>query len=261
MGMLLTPDKKPRAEQILFIGGEQEEATLNGNVEEEVVEPAGRDDIPDDSVESEGEEKPKKDVPVLPELDPELVDQMNAFLDDRGGFMDYGKFAAEFKGKKKTQLEPHFTFIQEGGGASGRWTIAQIGVEVPERIPPNPPKPPREHRHQEQRQQEHQQHQQNDHRQHHQRRSIAPSHNIWLIGYVKKWLERGDCGFLIADGADDVFVHQRDLPPEAYDKHDMLGVEMAFELGQNDDGKLKALQVRPLLTATPDGGWELRRRR
>lgn len=228
---LLTADDKPRAEQIILL--EQEEELGDGSAQA---------DMP---VEEEEARKDKQDKPPAPELDQETVDEMNVFLEEQGGWMDYGRFAAHFAGKKKTQVEPHFTLIQDKGGSGGRWTIARIGVEPPaeeERAalhrPPAKPKEPKAPR---------------------QQQSVSPSEGLWLIGHVKKWSDKGDFGFLIADGADDVFVHRNDLPQEAISRN-MVGVEMAFELGSSEDGKLKVLTARPLVGASANGGWELRRR-
>lgn len=181
-----------------------------------------------------------------PELDAERVDQMEMFLQERGGAMDYGKFANAFPGTKKAQLEPHFVLVPEREGDSGgRWQITLPGVE---------PLPP-DHDREERLQRDERRSQSSGHP------AIKPSESLWLIGFIKRWDKKG-FGFLEADGADNVFVHRNELPPELHpNKVSMVGIEMAFELQVTPEGKLRAKSTRVLLTPDGRGGWSIRRAR
>jgi len=207
----------------------------------------------------------KRDLPEVPAppLSDEAVAEMTQFLEDHGGAMDYGKFANAFTGVKKLQLENHFTLIPESNDVGGRWQITLPGVDplppVEERggrpMSPGPERLPRPSSSRPLQDQSRLPPSVKG------RTRIEPSPNLWLIGCIKKWDQRKGFGFLVADGADDVFVHRNDLPPELQGFHGNLqGAEFAFELEVADSGKLRAKQIRALLT--PDfhaGGWMLRR--
>lgn len=245
---MLTSHGKARGEKVLILEEPSQpddpDAQLNGQ--------AARD------------RREVSEVPAPP-LNDEAVAEMTQFLEDHGGAMDYGKFANAFTGVKKLQLENHFTLVAESSDAGGRWQITLPGVDPlppiedregrprspgPERLPrPSSSRPIQD---------------QNRHRPGSVQGGsarIEPSPNLWLIGCIKKWDQRKGFGFLVADGADDVFVHRNDLPPELQGFHGNLqGAEFAFELDVADTGKLRAKQIRALLT--PDfhaGGWMLRR--
>jgi len=183
----------------------------------------------------------KSDEPV-PELTPERIQAMVEFLEEQGGHMDYGRFANQFPGVKKAQITQcdHFALVQESDRPGGRWQITLPGIEpmFTEETPDDvqrskqPPPPPV---------------------------AVAPCEGLWLIGCVKKWDPKKQFGFMIADGADDVFIHRNDLPQEIQGIRNLMGVEMAFELMLGDDGKRKVKTVRPLIQPNGRGGWQLRR--
>lgn len=178
-----------------------------------------------------------------PTLSEEQIQEMRDFLEEQGGAMDYGRFANKFPGVKKAQLlqlETDFTLVQQDSTAGGRWLITLPGVdpeavmEAEEARPHKGPAPAVGE-------------------------AIRPSGSFWLIGCVKKWDPKKHFGFLVADGADDVFVHRNDLPEEMKSIRQMLGIEMAFELDVSEEGKLKAKTVRPLIQPDATGGWQFRR--
>merc|ERR1719499_175922 len=150
--------------------------------------------------------------------------------------MDYGKFANKFGGVKKAQITLEadtFVLIQQGDKAGGRWQIALPGVEVPEEVKKTERVEVGE---------------------------VKPGQNLWLIGCVKKWDPKKQFGFLLADGADDVFVHRNDLPEEIRHMRNLVGAEIAFELGQSEDGKPRAVTCRPIIQPGGRlGQWQLRR--
>lgn len=189
-----------------------------------------------------------RDGPPPPDLDERTVQEMTKFLEEKGGAMDHGKFANAFPGVKKSQLEPHFILVPEGITSGGRWQVMLPGVDplTPEeraarehvagetRTPRNEPiDPPL---------------------------ALEPSDSLRLIGCVKKWDQKRGYGFVVADGADDVFLHRSDLPPEVRAwRGDFKGAEMTFMLGEAEDGKLKAVDVHLLLVPDEEGRWQLRR--
>jgi len=219
---MLTPDGKPRAESIAVV------EFSGGDAELEVVTPVAAE---------------KPEYPALPE---EQIQEMRAFLEEQGGAMDYGRFANQFPGVKKAQLLPlesDFTLIQLDSNAGGRWKITLPGVDPQDLEESDEVRP---------------------------KASsgavpgggmakLAPSEHFWLIGCIKKWDAKRHFGFLVADGADDVFVHKNDLPDEMKNMRHMMGVEMAFELEISDEGKLKAKTIRPLIRPDGRGGWQFRR--
>jgi len=195
-----------------------------------------------------GEAGEKSDVP-MPDLPPETVEAMIGFLEEQGGHMDYGRFANRFPGTKKAQIMQCDTFqlIPESDNTGGRWQIALLGVDpvvVAEAAADSAP--PR-------------QAERTSERSNAPPGPIAPSEGLWLIGCVKKWDPKKHFGFLVADGADDVFVHRNDLPPELQGNTNLMGVEMAFELMHGDDGKVKVRNAKPLIQPNGRGGWQLRR--
>lgn len=185
--------------------------------------------------------------PPPPALDETSLEEMTLFLEEKGGAMDYGKFANAFPGVKKSQLEPHFVLVPESINSGGRWQVTLPGVdpmspeerEARERVDVanREPKPPSE-----------------------EPLLLEPSNTLRLIGCIKKWDSKKGFGFVAADGADDVFVHMNDLPPEVQGwKNNFEGVELTFELIMADDHRLKATNVHLLLQPDMEGGWQLRR--
>lgn len=76
-----------------------------------------------------GAEKGGKGAPSPP-LDDAVVADMKKWLEEKGGVVDHGKFANQFPGLKKSQLENHFNLEPEDrrrGG--GRWQIMLGGVQ------------------------------------------------------------------------------------------------------------------------------------
>jgi len=180
-----------------------------------------------------------------PDLDEATVDAMTKFLEERGGVMDHGKFANAFPGVKKLQLEPHFRLVPEGPNSGGRWQVMLLGQEplAPEELRAREAEqaevvgetapPPL---------------------------ALEPSATLRLIGCVKKWDAKKGYGFVVADGADDVFLHRNDLPPEVRNwRGDLEGVELTFMLDAATDRRLKAVSVHMLLVPDEDGNWQLRR--
>jgi len=232
-----------------------------------IIEEPSQLDNPDAQLNGQAS-RDRREVPEVPAppLNDEAVAEMTQFLEENGGAMDYGKFANAFTGVKKLQLENHFTLVPESDDAGGRWQITLPGVDPlppvedregvpsspgPERLPRPSSSRPIQDRGREQKRPSLDGG----------RARVEPSPNLWLIGCIKKWDQRKGFGFLIADGADDVFVHRNDLPPELQGiTGNLQGAEFAFELEVADTGKLRAKQIRALLT--PDfhaGGWMLRR--
>lgn len=180
-----------------------------------------------------------------PDLDGATVDQMTKFLEERGGVMDHGKFANAFPGVKKSQLEPHFRLVPEGPNSGGRWQVmlpdqepldpAELRAREAEQAEASgdPAAPPL---------------------------SLEPSATLRLIGCVKKWDARKGYGFVVADGADDVFLHRNDLPHEVRNwRGDLEGVELTFMLDAQSERRLKAMNVHMLLVPDEEGQWQLRR--
>jgi len=179
------------------------------------------------------------------DLDEATVDAMTKFLEERGGVMDHGKFANAFPGVKKSQLEPYFRLVPEGPNSGGRWQVMLPGQEplAPEELRAREAEqaevtgevvlPPL---------------------------SLEPSATLRLIGCVKKWDARKGYGFVVADGADDVFLHRNDLPPEVRNwRGDLEGAELTFMLDAGTDRRLKAMNVHMLLVPDEEGKWQLRR--
>jgi len=222
--------------------------------------PAPPPDEEEEEGATQGARRAKDQAAPPPPLGEELVQEITEFLEAKGGSEDFGKLAAHFKGVKKVQLQEHFSLWPERGAtkSSGRWRIgfesckdqadpnddARDDYDADEddailgRQPPEAPRGPI---------------------------IIAPSPSLWLIGYIRKWDVRKGYGFIAADGADDVFVHKRDLPPELQSMSSrggadgLQGVEFAFELHVEKQGKLRASQLRALLTPDGRSGWQVRR--
>lgn len=233
---VLTPDGKPRAESVAL-----------------VESPAGDEEPPPGG----GEKPPAEDLPELPA---DKVEEMKQFLEEQGGAMDYGRFANHFPGIKKAQLLPHdahFTLVQEGDSAGGRWQITLFGVDPL----------PKEENVEEISFENGETRKPGRDRDRDRERAvdrappvvIEPTESLWLIGCVKKWDGKKQFGFIVADGADDVFLHRNDLPESLQGQRNMLGVELAFELGTSEDGKPRVLTTRPLIQPDGRGGWQLRR--
>lgn len=178
------------------------------------------------------------DAPELLTLD--RIQDMKAYLDEHDGAMDYGKFANMFPGVKKAQIlqqNDDFVLVQQGDNAGGRWLITLPGV--------NPDLVPLEDKGTDGCSDE---------------TAVEPGPNLLLIGCVKRWDARKNFGFLLADGADDVFIHRTDLPPEIHDIRNLVGAEIAFELSFTEDGKPKAVNAKPIIQPSADGAtWQLRR--
>jgi len=182
------------------------------------------------------------DVPP-PDLDEATVVAMTKFIEERGGVMDHGKFANAFPGVKKSQLEPHFRLVPESTNSGGRWQVL---------LPDQEPIAPEELRAREAEQTE----------------ALGeappplglePSASLRLIGCIKKWDAKKGYGFVVADGADDVFLHRNDLPVEVRNwRGDFEGVELTFMLDPSDR-RLKAMNVHMLLVPDEEGKWQLRR--
>lgn len=193
-----------------------------------------------------------RDGPPPPDLDEQTVEEMTRFLEEKGGAMDHGKFANAFPGVKKSQLEPHFVLTPEGN-AGGRWQVTLPGVEplspeereARERLEADereerrltakepPPEPPL---------------------------VLEPSATLRLCGFIKKWDRKRGYGFVVADGASNVFLHRNDLPPEVRSwRGDFEGAEVTFALDASQEGKLKAVDVHLLLVPDSEGRWQLRR--
>jgi len=181
-------------------------------------------------------------------LDADTIAEMRRFLEEQGGAMDYGKFSNAFAGVKKAQLEDHFTLVPEGQDAGGRWQITLPGVD---------PLPPEER---EARGPEREREREREREPRPRPLIMEPSSSMWLVGFVKKWDQRKNFGFLVANGLPDVFMHRNDLPADLQTfRGSLQGVEMAFELGSAEDGKLRATSVRALLEPDGRGGWQMRR--
>jgi len=258
---MLTSHGKARGERVRLLDepsqADNPDAQMNGQAARERREPP--------------------EVPTIP-LSDEAVNEMTQFLEDHDGAMDYGKFANAFTGVKKMQLENHFTLVPESQDAGGRWQITLPGIdplppaedreERPNPYPrprPRSPRPrsprPRSPRPRSRSPGPERLPRPSSSRPSQVRARIEPSPNLWLIGCIKKWDQRKGFGFLVADGADDVFVHRNDLPQELQAiTSNLQGAEFAFELEVGDNGKLRARQLRALLTPDfRDGGWMLRR--
>lgn len=186
-----------------------------------------------------------------PDLDEATVNSMTQFLEERGGVMDHGKFANAFPGVKKSQLEPHFRLVPEGPNSGGRWQVM---------LPDQEPLAPEELRAREAEQAEVQQPLMVTGEITPPPLSLEPSSTLRLIGCVKKWDARKGYGFVVADGADDVFLHRNDLPPEVRNwRGDLEGVELTFMLDAGSERRLKAVNVHMLLVPDEEGKWQLRR--
>jgi len=198
------------------------------------------------------------------ELDQDMLDDMTAFLEEVGGHIDYGKFAAKFTGVKKVQIKPHFQLVQIESNAGGRWTIALEGVSVPDELPEEAKDAGAAiealRRGREAGEGERERKPKVARKGQPPGGAIEPSPTLWLIGCVKKWDEKKGYGFLVADGADNVFIHRNDLPPEMpwRSSAGIVGSEVAFELVM-ENGKLRAKTVRALIGPNGFGGWVLRR--
>jgi len=219
----LTPQGKARAESLKLLGPLPE------------ASPEAKKEKPSAAPGDGAAKKDKVFVPA-PALDDEAVQEMESFLEGQGGAMDYGKFANAFPGVKKSQLEGHFTLVQEGEDAGGRWQITLPGVDP---LPPgrDGEKEPR-----------------------YRPGGLEPSETLWLTGFIKKWDQKKNFGFIAAEGVDDVFMHRNDMPPELQAwRGSLLGVEVAFQLEAAEAGKMRAVSVRGLLRPDGRGGWQLRR--
>lgn len=239
----LTPQGKARAEHLKVVDEAPQAAAPA-----EDGEAANEDGL------SEGATHKKEKAGVTaPPLSPEVIAEMTQFLEDQGGVMDYGKFSNAFAGVKKPQLEGHFTLVPESSDAGGRWQITLPGVD------PLPPEE-RERSLGEPRAAKAGARSASQGAREARPAPLEPSATLWLIGCVKKWDQRKNFGFLIADGADDVFIHRNDLPPELQAWNgSLIGAEVAFELEISETGKLRAKQVRALLAPDARGAWTLRR--
>lgn len=216
-------DGKPRAENIMIL-------ELPGG-----VAPATR--------ERETDKFPDQ-IPFEP-LSPEKIQEMRDFIESSGGFLNYGRFSNAFPGVKKAQIlaEPDFfVLIQESESAGGKWQIALPGVDPFAQQRPQACLVEQEVS------------DAGD-----ELLDIQPSSLMWLIGCVKRWDAKKQFGFLLADGADDVFIHKNDLPADLHNVKDLVGVEIAFELAIGENGKPKAVNARPIIQPNDTGGWQLRR--
>lgn len=109
--VFLTPDGKPRAESIRLVDERRDHG--RGRHHE------GRG----------GRDRGERDHAPAPELDEATIEKMTRFLEEKGGSMDFGKFTSDFRGVKKSQLEPHFTLTPEEDVGGGRWQISLMSAE------------------------------------------------------------------------------------------------------------------------------------
>eukprot|EP00928_Gymnodinium_smaydae_P080683 TRINITY_DN64333_c0_g1_i1.p1 TRINITY_DN64333_c0_g1~~TRINITY_DN64333_c0_g1_i1.p1 ORF type:complete len:435 (+),score=90.18 TRINITY_DN64333_c0_g1_i1:80-1306(+) len=248
--LLVTPDGKPRTEQLTLLGTPNPPAD-RGNAHER----RGREDRDRDR------EKDRS----LPPISEEQIQQMTEFLEEKGGVMDYGKFSSNFPGIKKAQLEGIFVLgCETPDNQSGRWQIALEGVDM---------LTPEERAEREAAEREAQRPERDEDELLPEDEDglaadsrskgpfiIEPGPTFRLIGCVTKWDYKKGYGFLTADGAQDVFVHKNDLPESMHGYRGKLeGCEVTFEIEERDNGKLKAVNVHMLLSKLPSGEWTLRR--
>lgn len=226
--LLLTPDGKPRAERVFLLS-----ALDHRN----------------------GDRLPTKDP--TPPLDEHQIKEMTRLLEEKGGAMDYGRFANAFPGIKKSQVAEHFSLVPESQDTGGRWQITLPGYRpflsddqeaigwAEGRWSPNREGEPERV---EEANEEHG----------NELLNLEPSPTLRLIGCVKQWDSERGYGLVDADGATDVAIEKADLPPEVQTwKGNLEGAELTFELEVSDDGRLTAKFVHFLL-APNDSGWQLR---
>jgi len=181
-----------------------------------------------------------------PPLEPDYLNDMVKFLEDKGGAMDYGKFSNAFPGVKKSQLQDTFDLIPEGSSSGGRWQITLKGVD---------PMPPEELD------------ESSDNKDKPRMPAsdsseplvLEPSPSLRLFGVIKKWNPKKGYGFVASDGYSDIFLHKNQLPAEVHRwSGSFEGCEMTFELEAGEDMKLKAMNVHLLLQPDAQGDWQLR---
>lgn len=249
--LMITPDGKARAAVVEMLGERRR----------------GRDD----RRRRARDPNPRESGPPPEPLEPEVLEEMTRFLEDKCGAMDYGKFANSFPGVKKSQLTPHFKLVAESDKVGGRWQITLIGSEpmtIEERkareateddsklredhqddadLSPDPgrdypPEPEPELRESSP------------------EPVLVPSATLRLAGILARWDERKGYGFIAVEGMTDVFVHKNDMPPEFLGWNGAFqDCEVTFEIEEGSDGKSKARDVHVLLRPDGAGGWQLRR--
>lgn len=194
-------------------------------------------------------------------LGEEKVQAMTDWLAEKGGVVDYGKFASAFPGAKKNQLEKHFTFAPEvPGQGGGRWQIMLEGVE---------PLTPEERKEREaemfpaatSRERAATRSSVGEGEEEEDALPLEPSSTLRLFGQMVEWDVGKGAGMAGGEGYEDIIVDISSLPPEVQGRRDLdlTGCELTFEVDIADDGKVQARDVHLLLQPDGDGGWQLRR--
>lgn len=187
--------------------------------------------------------------PTPPRLSPAMVRDITRYLEERGGAMDYGKFARDFRGVKKSQLEDFFRLRpSDGEDGGGRWQITLRGAA---------PHPPAERSEREERQES--------------GREPERQQEDTMLGRFAGRISLFDptkgYGFIksneVAEG--DVYFKRNMLPPDAQalPKPRLVGAEVEFDCWLTAQGKVRAesmelLQENDDEQAEPAGGQEAR---